>query len=234
MENVEKLKGLNEDTGSKDQKNNDSEMIDIMDVLVAAAEFLDDPDNEDKFNAFDDIKRKTVVRSFMPLRRKSAVVNKIWKEIQNRDSDIYDFGSAIEISLTFDALLAYTNINPDINQVIKDFDFYDILWASGYCDMILEYCEHDYHRIYAMIDRLIANQNIGELLDVLDNIKYDKIEDLSRTINRFKLNVDPKVIHDLAKIVGSQDAAVKELNEAIDSAAMDVVKAIEKRETGEG
>ena len=210
------------------------ENIELIDVVTAAADFLDEPENEEKFKKFEEIKQKTVVKAFLPLRVKSTIVDVVLKDVQKAAPDIYNFASAVEIALTFDALLAYTNINWNINQSLKDFDFYDVLWASGYCDLILKYCGKDYQSIVSMVDRLISYQNISDLFDSLNNINYESIENLNKSIENFKVGVDPQVVRDVAKIVESQDAAVKELNEAIDSAAMDAVKAIEKRETGEG
>lgn len=221
MDNIEKLKEEAQNIENDDVKESN---IAIVDILYAAAEFLDDPQNEDKVKAFDDIKQKTIVRSYMPLRRKSAIVNKILKDISEANADIYDFGSAFEIAMTFDGLLAYTNTDQNINTLFKDYDLYDVLWASGYCDMILEYCAKDYQSLRDMVDRLVSYQNIGELMDALNNIDYDSIADLNQTIDRFNLNVKPEVIHDLATIVANQDEAVKSLNEVINDAAMKVTK----------
>lgn len=221
MDNIEKLKEEIQNTESDDVKESN---IAIVDVLYAAAAFLDDSQNEDKVKAFDDIKQKTIVRSYMPLRRKAAIVNKILKDISEANADIYDFGSAFEIAMTFDGLLAYTNTDQNINTLFKDYDLYDVLWASGYCDMILEYCAKDYQGLRDMVDRLVSYQNIGELMDALNNIDYDSIADLNQTIDRFNLNVKPEVIHDLATIVANQDEAVQSLNEVINEAAMQITK----------
>ena len=225
MENIEKLKEI-ENNGGKTGAGDDT--LEIADVLLIAAEYLNDPTNKEKSDAFEELKKKTAVATFLPLRKKSMVVNKILIDMQNMDHEIYDFGSMVEIALTFDGLFAYTNINQNISSVVKDFDFYDILWASGYCDYILDYCGQDYQRISAMIDRLIAYQNIGELFEALDNVKYDKIEDLTKTINRFRLNIDPQMIHDMATIVSGQDQMVKDIGEIIDTAAVSAAKIIDK------
>lgn len=231
MENVEKLKEI-ENNGGKAEARDDT--LEIIDVLLIAAEYLDDPTNKEKSDAFEELKKKTEVATFLPLRKKSMVVNKTLKDMQDMDHEIYDFGSMVEIALTFDGLLAYTNINQNISSIVKDFDFYDILWASGYCDYILDYCGQDYQRISAMIDRLVAYQNIDELLEALDNVKYDKIEDLTKTINKFRLNIDPQMIHDMATIVSSQDSATRELGEVIDNAAMAAAQIIGQQQNDTG
>lgn len=226
MDNIEKL---NEEKVQEETKKS-SDTIEIIDVLLAAAKFLDDPENPEYVKAFEDIKQKTVIRSFLPLRRKSAVVNMILKDVQNMELDLYNFSEYMEIAITFDGLLAYTNINNNINTLLKDYDFYDILIASGYCDMILECCEKDYKRLVDMIDRLISYYNIGELMNALDNLSLEKLEDVEKAINKLKLDVKPEVISDLAKIISSQNETAKEIDDTIHKAAVEMANKIMKAE----
>lgn len=220
MDNIEKLKEIKDKT---EQKNNgDESSVKLIDVLICAAEFLADPQNEEKEAAFEDIKKKTVVSMFLPLKKKSLIVDKIIKDIQEADSDIYDFGSAVEIAFTFDGLLAYTNIDQNISIILKDYECYDVLWASGYCDMLLEYCQKDYDRLIAIFDRLIEYHNVGELMDAFDSVNYKTIEELNKNINGLKLDINPDTIHDLATIVASQDETVKEISDIINASALSI------------
>ena len=56
------------------------ENIELIDVVTAAADFLDEPENEEKFKKFEEIKQKTVVKAFLPLRVKSTIGDKYWKD----------------------------------------------------------------------------------------------------------------------------------------------------------
>lgn len=220
MDNIEKLKEI--DASIKDERQDDKNEneIELIDVLLAAAEFLDDPQNKEKEDAFNDIKQRTIVRSFLPLRRKSAVLKLILKDIQSADTAVYDFATVVELALTFDGLLAYTNINKNINTILKDYEFYDILIASGYCDMILEYCKRDYDRIKDMTDRLVSYQNIGDLLLALSDLNHESIDNLTKAIERLKLEIDPKMVHDVAEIVAGQDKSVHEINDIMQDTAV--------------
>ena len=108
--------------------------VDILDLLETASSWLVSPEDKEAEKKFNEIKNRIIVKSFLPLTMKNALVKKAIFDLRTSDDSIDEFPQALEISLLFNVLLAYTNIEWEDGLEVKDAAFYDILWASGVCD----------------------------------------------------------------------------------------------------
>ena len=111
-----------------------SDSVDILDLLETASSWLVSPEDKEVEKKFSEIKNHIVVKSFLPLTMKNALVKRAIFDLRTSDDSIDEFPQALEISLLFNVLLAYTNIEWEDGLEVKDAAFYDILWASGVCD----------------------------------------------------------------------------------------------------
>ena len=69
----------------------EQQKLNLIDILLAAADFLDSPEDAEKIQAFNDIKAKTVVRTFIPMRYKSIVLQNAIAHLMMENGDLYDF-----------------------------------------------------------------------------------------------------------------------------------------------
>ena len=100
----------------------ENKTYEIYEVLAAAANWLDDPENQEKAEAFEKIKTDLIIRDYMPLGQKELVMRKALIDIK-ADEEILPYTASIlyEMTMVFDGLLAYVvNLNPDIDSLYKD------------------------------------------------------------------------------------------------------------------
>jgi hypothetical protein len=134
------------------------------------------------------------------------------------EATLTDIADALELSLTFNGLLAYTNINPDIVNNYKNEIMYDILWMSGFCDFILERCQRDFERLEKQVYSMISFDNLRLLLDSLAQLDVGNIEELTREFKEFTFKANPETIKDLAEISRFNDPFVKDFKEGMSNA----------------
>lgn len=201
----------------------------IEEILLAAAEFLQNPNDEEKINAFEEIKRNTTVRAFLPIAAKMIILERLIRDINLFPDEIYDFAGAFEICSTFDAILSYTNVDLNFDPILKDYEYYDILWQSGYCDYVLDFCKRDYERLINMAWQMIDYNNLKQLLDALSRIDSSAIENLGKKIDKIKTEINPEIIKNLSNIVAGNDSLLTGIKNEIEQKAFDAVKTIEKR-----
>lgn len=202
----------------------DKKIVDILDLLEASSTWLAFPDDEVARKNFDEIKNKIVIKSFLPLEMKNALVKKAIFDIRTSDDRIDEFPQALEISLLFNVLLAYTNIEWEDGLEVKDAAFYDILWASGVCDMILEYCRPDYERVVRMVENMFSFENLYNLVDIINKMTPDSVEELTKEVRRIRLDTDPKILHDFATMARAGDPLLHKMADAVEETAYKAVK----------
>lgn len=195
------------------------EYVDILDLLEAASDWLSEPEDEEKTKNFEKIKSEIIIKSYMPLATKNAVVKRALFDIKTSDDRLDEFPQALEISLLFDVLLEYTNIQWDNDVELKDAAFYDILWASGVCDMILEYCRPDYERVIRMVETMFSFENLCSLVDMINKMTPDSVEELTKEIRKIRVDSDPKVLHDYATLARSADPILHKTADAVEDTA---------------
>ena len=88
----------------------DKDSVDILDLLETASSWLVSPEDKEVERKFNEIKNQIIVKSFLPLTMKNALVKKAIFDLRTSDDSIDEFPQALEISLLFNVLLEYTNI----------------------------------------------------------------------------------------------------------------------------
>lgn len=204
--------------------------INIFDVLTICSNFLIDPENKE--NDFIKLKEQIEIKPFLYLYQKEAIIEKVLKDIKAR-SKVDEFTSNVELCLTFDALLAYTNIECDIVENAKDANFYDLIWGSGLGDYILQYCEKDYLRLEKMVYHMLSYENLFTLIEQLDHIDSKSIEDLTNEFKLFRVETRPESLKVLGDIAAKDDPFLYNIKETIEKSAIDSLKEIEKNGSGE-
>lgn len=135
MTQEQDIKQNEQENQEVEQKSNiPPDSVDILELLETASSWLVSPEDKEVEKKFNEIKNQIIVKAFLPLTMKNALVKKAIFDLQTSDDSIDEFPQALEISLLFNVLLAYTNIEWEDGLEVKDVAFYDILWASGVCD----------------------------------------------------------------------------------------------------
>ena len=175
---------------------------------------------------------KLVIRNFLPLTQKEAVMLKTLYDIKAVDTEAQHFASALEVSLTFNALMAYVvNIDYDIEQTLKDEIFYDVFWVSGLGDYILSFCERDFNRVKDMVQTMVSFENLKELLEEISKMTPDSIDRFTSTFKNFSLESNSEIIRNLADIARHQDPLFTKVKDSVvEGAWREIDKAQKKRE----
>lgn len=193
------------------------EYLKFEEVLEAANKFLLDPENEEKLIVYNSIKEKLIIKKHLSLAQRENIILRSLIDIRSSDEEMNlgQISNAFEISLTFNALLSYTNIEPDFSPVYKNDIVYDILWESGLMEYILEFCEKDYDRVEKQFYQIISYQNLINLIENMDSLKLENIEELTNSFKNFSLKLDPAVVKNLAEIAKFNDPFVQNLKDEI-------------------
>lgn len=192
------------------------ENIDILDLFDALSIFVSDPSNKEAMEKVEDFKQKLVIRNFLPLAQKEAVVLKTLYDIKAVDTEAQHFVSALEVSLTFNALMAYVvNIDYDIEQTLKDEIFYDVFWVSGLGDYILGFCEKDFNRVKDMVQTMVSFENLKELLEEISKMTPDSIDRFTSAFKNFSLESNSEIIRNLADIARHQDPLLTKVKDSV-------------------
>lgn len=208
------------------------ENISILDLFEVLGDFVADPADEEAAQKVSDYKSKLVIRNFLPMKQKEAAMLKTLYDIQAVDVESHHFSAAMEISLTFNALLAYVvNIDYDIEEALKDEIFYDVFWVSGMGDYILSFCEKDYNRLRDMVERMVSFENLKELLEEVSKMAPDSIDRLTDMFKSFSLKDNSELIRNLADIARHQDPLLTKVKDSVvEGAWKEIDKAQKKRE----
>ncbi len=199
------------------------EYIDIVKVLETCADFLTEPTNKEYESAFNELKSNIVIRQYLSVSEKEMVLQKTILDIKQSDESPFSYVINTEISLTFNALLAYTNIDSEILDAAKDPQFYDLLWQSGLCDYILQYCQRDYDRLCDMVFHMLSYENLFVLVDELKGLNSEDIARLTDEFKMFRLETKPESLIALGNIAASSDPLLTTIKASVESAAYDAI-----------
>lgn len=193
----------------------------IYEILAAAAEWLNDPENKEKANLFETIKSQLIVREYMPLGQKEICLRKAIIDVRS-DEELMPYTASIlyEIAVLFDCLLAYVvNLEPDIDNLYKDASFYDLIVMSGLKDYILSFCGEDYEDMRHMADRMITFDNLKELTKTLEVASPEAVNELTREFKNFTADTNIEMIKHLSEIMAHDDPLMTKVKGAIEEGA---------------
>lgn len=193
----------------------------IYEILAAAAEWLNDPEDEEKGNLFETIKSQLIVREYMPLGQKEICLRKAIIDVRS-DEELMPYTASIlyEIAVLFDCLLAYVvNLEPDIDNLYKDASFYDLIVMSGLKDYILSFCGEDYEDMRHMADRMITFDNLKELTKTLEVASPEAVNELTREFKNFTADTNIEMIKHLSEIMAHNDPLMTKVKGAIEEGA---------------
>ena len=200
----------------------------IYEILSAAAEWLNDPESEEKNKAFEDIKTALVIRDYMPLEQKEIIMRKALIDMRS-DEEVMPYTASIlyEIALVFDCLLAYVvNLDPNIDNVYKDASFYDLLYMSGVIDYILSFCGKDYEFLRKMADRMISFDNLKELSKNIEITSPEYINALTEEFKRFRTDTNPEMLKHLGEIMAGNDPLLNNIKKNVEDVAFEAAQKI--------
>lgn len=196
----------------------------IYEILSVVAEWLQDPQNEDLYNAVEEIKHNLVVKEYMPIRQKELCLRKALIDMRADEALPYTCSVLYEIAILFDGLLGYVvNLNPDIDAFYKDGDFYDLLWLSGIIDYILGFCKEDYERLKRMADRMISFDNLKEITNGIQLTSPEQIDRLTNEFKRFTIETNPEILKSIGKILENNDPLLTEIKNNIEDMAYEQI-----------
>ena len=199
-------------------------IVDMLDLLDVTAQWLVDPNNEEYCAELNKIKSNLIIKAFLPMEAKKALVQEVIMRVTTADNPLYGFAENLELSLTFDVLMAYTNIEWEDGLEVKDAAFYDSLWASGVCDMILEYCRSDYERVVRMVENMFSFENLYNLVETINKMTPDSVDELTKEVKRIRLESDPQILHDYATLARAGDPILHKMADAIEETAYKAAK----------
>lgn len=199
-------------------------------LLEQCALLVNDPQNyEDNFNK---MVRGLQIKKYLPLDQKLVILYSVLLE-NNLSLDTLPavFSSKIEVSLLFNGLLAYTNIEGDISVEIKTYENYDLIYMSGLADYILQFCSNDYNKLIELLNRSIAFENLVNLINSLSAIDAEETKDLVEEFKKFRENTDPQILENISDIVRYNDPMLYNIkNEVVDKILEKLNRADEKEQ----
>lgn len=199
------------------------ETIKIADVLKICSDFIKAPTKENQ-NALNELQQKLVIKSYLPLAEKTIVLFKIMNDSDQPVGTLSSvFTIGVEVACFFDGLLAYTNIDNNIDLIDKTYENYDCLQQSGMADYILQYCERDYGVLVKLMDRTINYHNLIDLMNTLKDLNLDKAEEFTKQVKEMQFNMDSAVIKDMADILRYNNPNLYKLEGLIEDEALDKV-----------
>lgn len=196
--------------------------INFVEFIKVCEEFISNPSDSAKREAYNEMLSDIVVRSYLPMDEKVLALYKAAID-SNKSMDLpaAAFTGGLELALLFDGLLTYTNIDNDISTPCKTYEVYDIIYRSGAADYILQFCKPDYERLVRMMERTISYENLLELTQMMQ--KLDTLE-LKESIAEFKeiqSKIDPDVLKNLTLIMQYNDPMLHQLKEDVVDTALE-------------
>jgi hypothetical protein len=201
----------------------DYKIYEIHEILAAASNYIENPEDTERKGVLDEIKTNLMIKPYMPLKQKEICLRKMIIDIRSEVDAPYSFAAGYEISLFFNCLLAYViNLDTDINVYYKDSDFYDLLHISGLCDYILSFCNDDYQELKRMADRMIAFDNLANLMNDIKITSPEQIERLTKEFENFSsVETNSKVLSQLSAIAAANDPLLMEIKKSIEDKAFE-------------
>ena len=206
-------------------------IYEIHEVLAAAAEWAQDPENADAAEVLENIKNSLVIKDYMPLKQKELCLNKMLMDIYVEKDSADSFSIGTEIAMLFDCLLGYiVNLNQDIDTLFKDAEFYDLLYISGIADYILGFCQTDYNRLEKMAEKMISYDNLKDLVETIDMASPDAVKELTEEFKKFRTDTKPDMLKHLGDIMAGNDPLLARTKKTMEDGAFDAIKKAEEIE----
>lgn len=209
-------------------KNGDITMQEILEICT---DFLLNPEEQEVAEKFDDLRARLVIRPYLSLEQKEIVLSKTIEDIVAFDTEAFHFAVGLELSLTFNCLMAYvTNLDYDMPSFYKIPQFYDTIWVSGLGEYIVQYCEKDYEHLKDMVYQMLSFTNLKMLLSEISDISGDSINKLTQEFKSYKMNMNPDLIKNLADITRANDSLLHDIKDNIIEGAWKKVHEVQEAE----
>lgn len=213
----------------------ENKVYEIYEILAAAAEWMEDPENEEKNKKLEEIRNNLIVKEYMPLQQKTMCLQKALIDMRV-DGEVtpYEASTLYEMALFFDCLLVYVvNLNQNIDILFKEPDFYDLLHISGIAEHILSYCYEDYEVILKMAERAISFDNLTQLTKMIAVTSPEEVNRLTKEIEEFHSKMDKDSLKALADIMTANDPLTARIKKGIEDGAYTAMNEIAAAEGGE-
>ena len=185
-------------------------MLKIEEVIQILQDFLSDPQNNQ--SKYDKLKSALVIQKYLPLNVKVVIVYlSLLENDFGVDFNPVMFVARIDISLIFNGLLSYTNIEKGESKEYKTYENYDLLYQTGLVDYILTYCKEDFERLYKMTQEAISFSNIEKLTEALSMLDTEKVDKLTEEFKKFRTELDPQIIENISDIVRYNDPTLLQI-----------------------
>lgn len=198
----------------------------LKDILGICRKFIEHSEDEKNIKEYNDLLNSLVIKSYMPMQEKVVALVRIIID-NDREIDVESsfFTAGFELACCFDGLLAYTNIEPEVDLESKNYENYDIIYQSGLADYILQYCEKDYNRLVRMMERTLSFENLTELTNSLASMDSGVLREVVNALKEVKNDINPETIKNIADIMRLNDPLLTHVKEdVIDSALEDLGK----------
>lgn len=198
--------------------------FDLYDILMVCNDFVMHPDKQDSIDEFNRMKNELIIRAHLSLSQRQAVLLKTLMDIKSdEEMSVADLSKSLEISLTFNGILAYINIDQNFSSVFKDEDMYDLLWLSGFCDYVLEKCHADFERLEKQVYAMVSFDNLRVMLESISELDVGNIDALTRAFTEFNFKATPETIKNLAEIARFNDPLIKEFKDELSNKAYETL-----------
>lgn len=188
----------------------------LSELLLKALEYLQNPMDKEKEKEFEDLKNSIIVKVFLPLIDKEAVLLRIaYNQDQAFGDSSMGYTCVTELALIVHGLFAYTNIDINMGIDYKQYGVYDTIMESGLYDYILSYCKTDFERLETMLRQMISFDNLSSLVETLGKLDVDTIDKLTQTISEFKSKMDTGELGKILQTVNSTEPVAKALQETL-------------------
>lgn len=203
----------------------------LKDIIRICKDFIEDSENEKTVKEYNDLLNSIIVKSYMPIQEKVvALVRMLMDNEREIDVESSFFTAGLELACCFDGLLAYTNIDPEVDISIKNYENYDIIYQSGLADYILQYCEKDYERLVKMMERTLSFENLREMINSLSSMDSGMLREVVNALKGVKKDLDSETIKNIADIMRLDDPLLTQIKETIVDSALQDLEQKEKEE----
>lgn len=203
----------------------------LKDIIRICKDFIEDSENEKTVKEYNDLLNSIIVKSYMPMQEKVvALVRMLMDNEREIDVESSFFTAGLELACCFDGLLAYTNIDPEVDISIKNYENYDIIYQSGLADYILQYCEKDYERLVKMMERTLSFESLREMINSLSSMDSGMLREVVNALKGVKKDLDSETIKNIADIMRLDDPLLTQIKETIVDSALQDLEQKEKEE----
>ncbi len=190
-------------------------LISLEKVLEVCSNFIKSPNDIAVNKNYLDLEKELIIKSYIPMNEKILCLYKIMLNA-DRDMNVTEaiFTAALEMSILFDGLLIYTNIdNNTIIRELQTYENYDILYQSGFVDNILQFCQKDFDRLLKMIDRTISYSNLFDLINTISQVDTEHIPELLEKIDSISGSWSPEMLKDASDILRFNDPLIAKVKD---------------------